>query len=42
MLVGDFGQLFEVGDVAQRVADGFAEDGLGLGVDQRSKAAGSR
>jgi len=34
VLVGNFGQLFEVGDVAQRVADGFAEDSLGLGIDQ--------
>jgi hypothetical protein len=33
--VGDGGQGLEVGDVAQRVADRFAVDGLGAGVDQR-------
>ena len=32
--VGDFGQRGDVGDVAERVADGFAIDGLGAGVDQ--------
>ena len=34
MLVGDLGELFEVGDVAERVADRFAEHRLGLAVDQ--------
>ena len=34
VLVGDFGELLEVGDVAERVADRFAEDRLGLAVDQ--------
>jgi hypothetical protein len=40
--VRDLGQLFEVGDVAERVADRFAEERLGLAVDQLSKLAGSR
>ena len=35
--VGDFGQLLEIGDVAERVADRFAVDGLGLAVNQRGK-----
>ena len=34
VLVCDLGQLFEVGDVAEWVTDRFAEDGLGLVIDQ--------
>ena len=34
MPVSDFGQLFEIDDIAERVADRFAEDRLGLAVDQ--------
>ena len=32
--MGDLGQFLDIGDVAERVADGFGIDGLGLVVDQ--------
>ena len=38
MLVGDLGQTLEIDDVAGRIADGLAEDGAGLVIDQRLEA----
>ena len=38
MAVGHIGQRADVGHIAQRVADGFDEHGLGLVVDQGAKA----
>ena len=36
--MSNLGQFFKVGDIAQRVTDGFTEHRLGFGVDQFFKA----
>ena len=38
--MSDFGELFKIGHIAQRVADGFAKNGFGLGINQFGELLG--